>query len=188
MALSLSVLVGLACGLACGGRIGQLASLRLRAIWLIAVAFALQVVAFPFSFLPWSTSDALAKGLWLASYCLLLLAGIVNWRLRGVPLIATGMLANVVAILANGGHMPVLPGAMHRAGNDYSLSQNSIALAHPHLPWLVDRWAIPDWLPLANAFSVGDIVIAIGAATLVFAATGARLPRPVRAHRLARPS
>jgi hypothetical protein len=177
MALSLAVLVGLLLGLACSGRISRVGSLRLRGIWLIGAAFAIQVVAFPFAFLPWSTSDAAAKWLWLGSYLLLLLAGILNWRLRGVPLLLVGMAANVSAIVANGGHMPVLPGAMRSAGNDYSLSQNSVALAHPHLSWLVDRWAIPDWLPLANAFSVGDIVIAVGTALLVFTATGASLPR-----------
>ncbi len=176
MALSLSVLVGLALGLACGGRISRVAELRLRGIWLIAAAFALQVAAFPFRFLPWTTGEGAAKALWLASYCLLLAAGVANLRLRGVPPVMLGMLANVTAILANGGRMPVLPGAMREAGNDYAVSQNSVALDHPHLSWLVDRWAIPDWLPLANAFSVGDIVIALGAATIVFSATGARLP------------
>jgi hypothetical protein len=32
-------------------------------------------------------------------------------------------------------------------------------------------------VPLTNVFSVGDVVIALGAVVLVFAATGARLPR-----------
>lgn len=186
MALSLSVLLGLVLGLACGGRISRLAGLRLRGLWLIAAAFGLQVVAFPFSFLPWTTPDWLAKGLWLTSYLLLLLTGVLNRRLRGVPIVLAGMAANVAAILANGGRMPVLPGAMRSAGNDYTVSQNSVALARPHLSWLVDRWAIPDWLPLANAFSVGDIVIALGAATIVFAATGAHLPGVATASRLAR--
>ena len=40
---------------------------------------------------------------------------------------------------------------------------NSTASSDPSLPWLVDRWAAPDWLPLANVFSVGDVVIAVGA-------------------------
>jgi hypothetical protein len=185
MALSLSVVVGLVLGLACGGRVSRIAALRLRGIWLIAVALAVQVVAFPFSFLPWATGDDLAKVLWLASYLLLLVAGLLNRRLHGAVLVVLGMVSNVAAILANGGHMPVLPAAMRSAGNSYAVSQNSVALDHPHLSCLVDRWAIPDWMPLANAFSVGDVVIALGGATIVFAATGGQLPRPRALRRVA---
>jgi hypothetical protein len=46
-------------------------------------------------------------------------------------------------------------------------------LAHPHLPWLVDRWAAPGRLPWANVFSVGDVFIACGGLVSVLVATGA---------------
>jgi hypothetical protein len=55
---------------------------------------------------------------------------------------------------------------------DYETKQNSVASAAPHLPWLVDRWPAPEWVPLANVFSVGDVVIALGAVVLVVGAMG----------------
>jgi len=52
----------------------------------------------------------------------------------------------------------------------------SLVGPRPELPWLVDRWAAPDWVPLANVYSLGDAVIALGIVMLVLAAMGARLP------------
>jgi hypothetical protein len=61
---------------------------------------------------------------------------------------------------------------------------NSVAAPDPRLDWLVDRWAAPEWVPLANVFSVGDVVIALGALTLGLAITGVTrhgLALPLRA-------
>jgi hypothetical protein len=46
-------------------------------------------------------------------------------------------------------------------------------LSTPHLPWLVDRWGAPEWVPVANLFSVGDVLIAIGGLVFALVATGA---------------
>ena len=54
--------------------------------------------------------------LWVASYALLVVAAALNRRIAGVPVVAAGMLLNLVAILANRGTMPVSYEAMHGAG------------------------------------------------------------------------
>lgn len=177
MSLALPVLAALGIGVLLGGRLSGLAELRIRAWWLFLAAFAIQVVAFPFAFLPWQVDSTVASVLWLASYGLLVVAATLNRRIVGVPLVALGMGMNVVAIVANGGSMPVLPQAMHDAGADYVTLANSTATAAPRLSWLVDRWAAPDWVPLANVFSVGDVVIALGAMVIVLAAMGTQMPR-----------
>ena len=51
------------------------------------------------------------------------------------------------------------------------------------MPWLIDRWAAPDWIPLANVFSVGDVIIALGAFVVVLAGMRVRLPAFVRRDR-----
>jgi Family of unknown function (DUF5317) len=178
VALALPVLAALAIGVALGGRLANLAQLDLRASWLFFVAIALQVLAFPFGFLPWETDASVASLLWLASYTLLIAAAVLNRRIAGVPVVALGMGSNVVAVVANGGTMPVLPRAMHGAGGSHTTLHNSTATPDPHLSWLVDRWAAPDWIPLANVFSVGDVIIAVGAVVIVLAGLGVRLPRP----------
>jgi hypothetical protein len=53
-------------------------------------------------------------------------------------------------------------------------------MVDPHVGWLVDRWAAPDWIPLANVFSLGDVVIAAGAVVIVLSAMGVRMPRPLK--------
>ena len=182
MSLAFPVLLAVGAGLVLGGRLGALAELSLRAPWLFLAAIALQLVAFPTAFLPWSTEETLASVLWVVSYGLLVVAAVLNRRVTGVPVVALGMGLNLVAILANHGTMPVSYGAMRAAGRSEAVHANSTASSDPTLPWLVDRWAAPDWIPLANVFSVGDVVIALGAFVLVLSAMGVR---PLGWHRAA---
>ena len=183
MSLALPVIAALGLGLLLGGRLGRLAVLELRAPWLFLSAIALQLVAFPLGFFPWETGASTAGALWLVSYGLLLVGAGLNARIVGVPIVAAGMLLNLLAIVANGGTMPVAPAALRDAGDSYATSANSTAMTDPSLPALVDRWAAPDWIPLANVFSIGDVVIGVGAVVLVLSAMGARLtgPRPTSA-------
>jgi hypothetical protein len=176
--LAFPVLLALALGLMLGGSLGRLADTQLRAPWLFLLASGLQVVAFPVAGLPWRTHETVASILWIASYALLVVAAVLNRGLTGVPVVAAGMLLNLAAILANRGTMPVSYEALHDAGLTAVTQANSTALPDPTLPWLVDRWAAPDWLPLANVYSVGDVVIAIGAFVIVLAAMG--VGHPVR--------
>jgi hypothetical protein len=154
--------VGVVAGLLLGGSIRRLADFRMRSLWLAFAAIGLQLVAFPSGVLPWSTPDGVARVLWVGSYGLLAALVFRNVRVPGVALVGIGQVCNLVAILANAGHMPVTRGALEGAGLSYSLHNNSISLVHPHLSWLVDRWAVPGWVPLGNVYSVGDVVIGVG--------------------------
>jgi hypothetical protein len=173
MALALPLVIGLAIAPLLGGRLSRLGELQLRWVPLFYVGIALQIVAFPMSRLPWRTPDRAAIVLWLVSYALFAVAAAGNFTIPGVPLIAVGMVSNVAAIVANGGHMPALPSALRAAGLHFSQSRNSEKLSSPHLAWLVDRWAAPDWVPLANVFSIGDVLIAGGGLVFALVATGA---------------
>jgi len=181
MSLALPFLIGAVVALLFGGRLSALAESRFRWIGLIYVAFAFQVAAFPYSWLPWTTSDSAAVGLWIASDAILVAVMLLNVRLRGVVLVALGLGMNLAAILANGGHMPALPSALRDAGLHYQVAMNSEQMAHPTLPWLVDRWAAPHWIPMSNVFSAGDVVIAVGGFILALTVMRARVPRPLRA-------
>jgi hypothetical protein len=102
------------------------------------------------------------------------------WLNRAVPglwLIAAGALANGAAIVANGGVMPTSARALRTAGLDVDpeVFANSTALADARLAFLGDVFAIPSWVPFANVFSLGDLLIAIGAAYTVHAVCGSRL-------------
>jgi hypothetical protein len=155
-------LAGLVCGLLLGGRLGALGKLHVRHLWLAYAAVVLQVAAFPSNVLPWSTPTDVARALWLCSYVLLITLVIVNRRIRGFVLIGAGIGSNLIAILANGGLMPARRAALRAAGVSFDLRNNSVTTAHPHVAWLIDRFAWPSWLPLANVFSVGDVLIGLG--------------------------
>jgi len=177
MVLALPIVIGVLLGFGIGGSLNGLAALRLRRLELFYGAVALQLLAFPFPFFPWTTSDTVATSIWLASYALLAVGAFSNRRIVGVPLIGVGMASNVVAVVANGRHMPVLPSALRAAHKQYTVQYNSAATAHPHVPWLVDRWAVPRWIHLGNVYSVGDVVIAAGVILLIAAAMRVRAPR-----------
>ena len=174
-------LVALVLGKLLGGRLSALAETEIRGKGLAFAAIALQLVAFPVDLLPWSTPTAVASAIWLGSYALLVAMLVLNARLPGVPLLAAGLVSNVVAIVANGGLMPVRGAAMRAAGSDYDVHNNSVQMAGPHLGALVDRWAAPGWVPLANVYSVGDVLIALGVVVAIVAAMRApqrREPAP----------
>ena len=162
MALAWPLVAGLLVAPLLGGRLSALGDLRIRVLPLFYVGLALQLAAFPFKMFPWRTPDRVGIVLWLVSYGFFVLACLFNARIPGVPLVAVGMLSNLVAICSNGGHMPALPSALRGAGMHFTQSNNSVRMPSPHLAMLVDRWAVPSWVPWGNVFSVGDIFIAFG--------------------------
>jgi hypothetical protein len=178
-------LVAVAVGFLLGGRLSALAELPVKGTWIAFVALLLQAVAFPLGAFPWHTPSGVSRGLWLLSYALLIAMLAANRRLRGVVIVAAGLACNLAAIVANGGLMPVRASALVAAGRTYHVHQNSIRSARPHLAALVDRWAVPTWVPLGNVFSVGDVLIALGTAVVIVAAMRAGRRAPGE---LARPS
>lgn len=172
MALALPLLIGLALAPFLGGRWSRLGDLRLRGIAVFYVAIGLQLAAFPVKALPWRTPDRIAVVLWLSSYALFALGTYLNLRTPGFALVGIGMLSNIAAVTTNGGHMPALPSALRGAGLHFHQSRNSTVANAPHLSWLVDRWAVPQWIPWGNVFSVGDVLIAAGGLVFALAATG----------------
>jgi hypothetical protein len=78
-------------------------------------------------------------------------------------LAALGGALNLAAITANGGVMPADPDALaaagvHQQAGDFA---NSTAVAHPHLAFLGDVFAVPASWPVSNVFSMGDVVLVV---------------------------
>jgi hypothetical protein len=77
--------------------------------------------------------------------------------------------------------MPARPAALAAAGLAAGPGfANSAPLAHPRLAFLGDVFAIPDAVPLANVFSLGDVCIALGALLLLHRVCGTRPQRAFR--------
>lgn len=159
-----------------GGRLGRLGELRLQHTWLLALALGLQVVVI--SVVPQADARLLA-GVHVGTY---LLAAAFVWRNRQVPgvlLLGAGAAANGITIALNGGVLPASARALERSGFvvDPGEFTNSGVLADPVLPWLGDVFWVPSSWPLANVFSIGDVLIVAGLGWLVHRTCGSRLPR-----------
>jgi hypothetical protein len=160
-----------------GGSFRPLGQLTIRAWWLLPLALVLQVLVISvFPGLP----TVLAAGVHVATYAL---AGVFVWlnrAIRGVPLLALGAASNAVTIAVNGGTLPASRWAVRTAGLDEADGfANSAVLRHPHLAWLGDVFAVPEGWPLANVFSVGDVLILAGVAMFVLA--NSRSPERIEA-------
>jgi MFS family permease len=103
--------------------------------------------------------------LYVASGAAVLACVLRNVRIPGLAVIAAGGASNLVAIVANGGYMPVSPEGARSVGHALTSGYtNTIALADPVLKPLTDIIVVPPPLPLANVYSVGDLLIVIGLA------------------------
>lgn len=169
-----------------GGRLQALAAIRPRHPSVVLLALALQVAAI--SVVPTWPRPILVTA-HLASYGLAGWFVFQNRRISGLPLIALGGALNGVTIALNGGTLPASRAALARAGIDPTAGDfnNSAVLAHPHLPWLGDIFAVPASWPFSNVFSIGDVLVLVGLAYGLHRICDSRLV-PRRWHRPAAPA
>jgi MFS family permease len=149
-----------------GGRLEALAELELRARWTLVAALGTQLT------IVYVVPDAprdLLSGAHLCSYLFAIGFLWANRRVPGLVLIALGGASNLTVIAANGGVMPASRSALQTAGLEDTPGQfaSSIAVGHPKLAFLGDVFAVPASFPVHNVFSVGDVVIVIGAFVLL---------------------
>jgi Family of unknown function (DUF5317) len=148
-----------------GGRLMRLGDLELRLPGLALAGIGLQVLVI--SVVP-AGFAGLHEPLHVASYALLGAFGWVNRRVTGVPVMLAGGALNAIAIVANGGRMPADPDtAVPAVAGEFS---NATAVDEPRLTFLGDVFATPDWLPLHNVYSVGDVVLVLGVLIVAHAA------------------
>jgi MFS family permease len=165
-----AIALALIAGALAGGGLPRLADLRLRWIWILAVALLLrfgagiaQQVA-PAASLPLGAAFITAYGLlfiWLWG----------NWRVPGLQVAAVGIGLNTLAVTLNGGHMPIWSAAFTAAGftpaalvNDpfhFVLSVGSVA------DFVKSGGIFGDVLPIPipvirDVVSIGDVLLAVG--------------------------
>jgi Family of unknown function (DUF5317) len=166
-----TIFVGLAFAVvlvvALGGRLGNLTSVELRGKPAVIGAFLMQLLVVTVA--PHAFSHAVASAIHLASYALAIVFVYANRHLPNLWIAALGGVSNFVAITANGGTMPASKTALAAAGLPVLQNgfDNSGAVAHARLAFLGDIFSFPKGLPLANVFSLGDVLLLIGAAAML---------------------
>lgn len=155
-----------------GGHLGRLLSLRFRALWVLQASVLTQI-----AIVYVSSGNGTAAGqriVHLLTYVGAALFVWVNRALPGMGVIALGGGANLAAIVGNGGVMPTLPSAATTAGFAHAVDgfQNSAVSTGSPLWFLGDVFAIPAGIPLANVFSIGDVLLLAAALTMVWGTCG----------------
>jgi hypothetical protein len=150
-----------------GGDIRALGRIRIRHVYLVWVALAVQVIVL--SFIP-DTHPRLLAAAHIATYVAAGACLVLNRRLPGIWLIATGAMLNGTVIALNGGTLPASASALRAAGWHPSAHRfhNSALIAHPRLSMFGDVFATPRWLPGHNVFSLGDVIICLGVLYLLW--------------------
>lgn len=170
MLLLYAIVIGLLIGRAAGGRVSALADIHIR-WWALALGgLAFQLLLFG-PILADRVGDA-GPLLYVASSALVFLAMLRNLDLPGFPMLALGAALNMLVIVANGGFMPSAPHAWELLNGvalvpTTAFSNSSLIHAGTALPLLGDVFALPRPIPLANVFSIGDVLIGLGAAWCV---------------------
>jgi MFS family permease len=154
----------------------RLGLIRLRASWIVFIALGFQILLFTPAarvlHLPLSESTT-----HIATYVALIAFVVANLSQPGFLFAAVGCALNAVAIVANGGRMPVTLAswtATGRSAEDLTRHgvYNNVVLAHgAHLGWLGDVFPLPRMVPLANALSIGDLLLLVGVITFAFRAS-----------------
>jgi MFS transporter, DHA3 family, macrolide efflux protein len=179
--LILSLAIGLIGGMLAGGRITNLADVRLRLVWLLflglivryATQFAIEA-GVPFV-------DQLRLPLFAGGFVLLLIGLWANREQPGLPLAFVGILLNGAAIVTNGGYMPVWEPSIVAAG----LSPAEVGTAFHRIvgtalstgvsaDFLSQAGPLGDIIPipipyLRNVASIGDVLLSSGLGFFLFA-------------------
>ncbi len=175
MPLLWAVLLGLLVGYFRRGRLSNLAALRLRGLWLLLPPLVIQLLIFPLG----GREPILSFGTpyWhIVSYLFLLSFVLLNRGYPEILLMGLGLFLNFLVIVANGGFMPASAEALRRAGlasvaqglEEGTRSGNTVLMGpKTRLNFLGDWLYLPAWFPLSSAFSVGDVILGLGAALLL---------------------
>lgn len=177
--LILAVVLGLALGLAARGDILNLARIRLRWVAVIFIAVVVRVATEAMLGAGVGLVHDLRLPLFILAYGLLLVG---LWRNRdqpGLSLAFVGILANSVAIAANGGFMPIwLPSLLAAGFSPVDVAPNGfhvlVTATELDATFLVSGVLLGDLIPLPipiipSVISLGDLFLSAGLAFFLFA-------------------
>jgi hypothetical protein len=144
-----------------GGDPRRLAGVRLHHAWAIVATFLVQFAVLETSIAPRWMNSAVHVLTYVAAGAFLWF----NRRIPGLVAVGVGAASNALAIALNGGTLPASASALRTAGMAEHSTEfvNSGVVADARLAFLGDVFAIPAGLPLHNVFSIGDVVIVLGA-------------------------
>ncbi|MDQ3150094.1 MAG: MFS transporter [Chloroflexota bacterium] len=180
-----TIVLALIIGALAGGAFPRLAELKLRWSLLLVAALGLRVLA-GLSRETGIGADIPVGWAYLTAYALIFAWLWGNWRVPGLQIASVGIGANILAVLINGGQMPIWSAAYFSAGfteaeimNDpfhFLLRTDTIA------GFVASGGLFGDVIPLPipyirDVISIGDVLLALGIFwTIVYSMTRAEAP------------
>ncbi|HYM52159.1 MAG TPA: MFS transporter [Candidatus Dormibacteraeota bacterium] len=164
------IALALVAGALAGGGLPRLAQLRLRWIWILGLALALRVGSVLLSQNELGSRLPLGWA-FVAAYLLIFVWLWGNWRVPGLQVAAIGIGLNTLALLLNGGRMPIWEAAFVAAGFTPD------ALAGDPFHFLVTTGTVADFVSRGGIFgdvvpiplpvirdvvSIGDVLLSVG--------------------------
>ncbi|MDQ4035194.1 MAG: MFS transporter [Chloroflexota bacterium] len=180
-----TIVLALIVGALAGGALPRLAELKLRWAWLLAGALALRLLVV-ISRETGIGAQIPAGGAYMLAYGLIFAWLWGNWRVPGLQIASVGIGANMLAVLVNGGQMPIWSAAFFAAGfseaeifNDpfhFLLRTDTVA------GFVASGGLFGDVIPLPipyirDVVSIGDVLLALGIFwAIVYSMTRAEAP------------
>ena len=169
------IIISIIIGLLRNGKLSSLSQISLKKIELIVLACLIQAgliflepkrVKFVLDY---------SSYMLIFSYIVLLLAVWYNKKIKGIKIIALGIIFNFIVIVVNGGHMPVLLSSLHKAGlDDFALVlKEGTYVTHTLITEKTLFKFLADVIPLSPPFpdpsvvSVGDFLMFYGVFSLI---------------------
>ena len=169
------IIISIIIGLLRNGKLSSLSQISLKKIELIVLACLIQAGLIFLGSKKVKFVLDYSSYMIIFSYIVLLLAVWYNKKLKGIKIIALGIIFNFIVIVANGGHMPVLLSSLYKAGlNDFALVlKEGIYITHVLISEKTLFGFLADVIPLSPPFpdpsvvSVGDILMFYGVFSLI---------------------
>jgi MFS family permease len=179
------ILLGLVLGLLAGGRLRNLAEIRLRWTGLLVAAVVIRFATEAALGAQVEIVQALRLPLLASAFGVLLVALWVNRTYPGLSLAFLGVLSNTLVILLNGGFMPIWAPALAAAGlTEADVGRAFHVVVDAPAPDFLGRLLIlGDVIPvpvavIRNVYSLGDLFLTLGLAFFLFAGV-VRVPSAV---------
>jgi len=169
------IIISIIIGLLRNGKLSSLSQISLKRIELIVLACLIQAGLIFLGSKKVKFVLDYSSYMIVFSYIVLLLAVWYNKTLKGIKIIALGIIFNFIVIVANGGHMPVLLSSLYKAGlNNFALVlKEGIYITHVLISEKTLFGFLADVIPLSPPFpdpsvvSVGDILMFYGVFSLI---------------------
>ena len=182
------IIISIIIGLLRNGKLSSLSQISLKKTELIVLACLIQggiiflgskEIKFVLDYSPYMI---------IFSYIVLLLAVWYNKTLKGIKIIALGIIFNFIVIVANGGHMPVLLSSLYKAGlNDFALVlKEGTYITHVLISEKTLFRFLADVIPLSppspdpSVVSAGDFLMFYGVFSLIQNAMAKRQNSEIR--------